>query len=221
MPNLSPVWFRRIFRPGCFLHISPEPRCSPPGSSLIVNIKARLAATLLGVMLLMFVLLIHVPKLASDPTVIMAWTRALQDVGIASVAFMLAGALSKQENLTAKFGFYVFAVLLMVFGFHQFFGLDFLSAKVAPYLPLRILWVYITGVGMIVTAVSVDLGKNTKVIAIALGGWMLILNLLLHVYQLGNSPYNPIFWTGAMIDLAITCGVFVLAEESSRRNEFP
>lgn len=187
------------------------------GVSLIVNIKSRLAATLLGVMLLMFVLLIHVPKLASDPAVMMTWTRALQDVAIASAAFMLAGALSKQETengalkLAAKLGFYTFAVLLIVFGFHQFFNLDFLPAKVAPYLPLRVFWVYITGAAMVITAMTIFIGKKTTVTALALGIWMLTLNLLLHVYLLASSPYNPIFWTGAMLELAITCGVFVIA----------
>jgi uncharacterized membrane protein len=192
------------------------------GVSLIVNIKARLAAMLLGIMLLIFVLLIHVPKLASDSTVMMAWTRALQDVAIASAAFMLAGALSKQESqngvlkLAAKLGFYTFAVLLIVFGFHQFFNLDFLPAKVAPYLPLRVFWVYITGSAMVLTAVTVFIGMKTTVTALALGGWMLVLNLLLHVYLLAGSPHNPIYWTGAMLELAITCGVFVLAGASLR-----
>ncbi len=184
--------------------------------SLIVNIKARLAAILLGAMLLMFVLLIHVPKLAGDATVIMTWTRALQDIAIACVAFMLAGALSKQEmfKIIAKLSCYTFAVLLVVFGFHQFFNLDFLPAKVAPYLPLRIVWVYLTGAAMIVTAVSAFVGKKTMAIAFALGIWMLILNLLLHFYLLVGAPYNPIYWTGAMLELAITCGVFVLAGTS-------
>lgn len=191
------------------------------GVSLIINIKSRLAATLLGVMLLMFVLLIHIPKLVGDPTVMMTWTRALQDVAIASAALMLAGALSKQEaengmlRLAVRLGFYTFAVLLIVFGFHQFFNLDFLPAKVAPYLPLRVFWVYITGLAMAVTAVSIFTGTKTKMTALALGGWMLLLNLLLHIYLLANSPYNPIFWTGAMLELAITCGVLVLAAASA------
>lgn len=193
------------------------------GVSLIVNVKARLAATLLGVMLLIFVLLIHVPKLANDLTVMMTWTRALQDVAIASAAFMFAGMLSKQKtengavNLAAKLSCYTFAVLLIVFGVQQFLNLDFLTAKVAAYIPLRLFWVYVTGTAMVVTAVSIFIGKITRVAALALGIWILILNLLLHVYLLADSPYNPIYWIGAMLDLAITCGVFVLAGASVER----
>jgi len=180
------------------------------GIGLLTNIKARLAAILLGVMLLMFVLQIHVPKIAGDPSMV-NWTRSLQDLAIASVAFMLAGALSNDNGTLNRLSRYAFAILLIVFGVHQVLNLDFLVTKVALYIPFRIFWVYITGAAMVLTAVSVFTGTKTKVTAFALGGWMLILNLLLHIYSLAISPYNPLFWIAAMLDLAITCGVFVLA----------
>jgi uncharacterized membrane protein YphA (DoxX/SURF4 family) len=189
------------------------------GMSLIANIKARLAALLLGAMLLMFILLIHIPKIAGDPSV-MNWTRAMQDAAIASVAFILAGALSKDRtgdgilNTLSGFSRYAFALLLIIFGLHQFLNLDFLVTKAAPYLPLRMFWVYITGSAMVITAVSIFTGKKTKAIAFALGIWMLLMNLLLHIYRLGSSPYDPIYWIGAMLDLAITCGAFILASKS-------
>lgn len=186
------------------------------GVSLIVNIKARLAAALLGVMLLMFVLLLHVPKIAGDPSTI-NWTRTLQDLAIASTAFMLAGALSKSKiendvlDKIAKLSRYVFAILLIVFGVQQFLNLDFLTAKVAPYLPLRIFWVYLTGATMVITGASVLIIKKARLAAFALGTLMLILNLLMHVYLLASSLHTPLLWTAAMLDLAITCGVFILA----------
>ena len=68
------------------------------GISFIVNRMAWLAAALLGTMLVMFILLIHIPKLIGDSSVIQNWTRALQDIALASIAFMLAGNLSKTEN---------------------------------------------------------------------------------------------------------------------------
>ncbi|HLA96341.1 MAG TPA: hypothetical protein VK612_11520 [Pyrinomonadaceae bacterium] len=109
------------------------------GISLITNIKAHLAPFWLGVMMLSFILLIHVPKISGEPSSLMTWTRALQDVAIALVAFMLAAELSKDKLASfARYASYVFAALLVVFGIHQFLDLDFLVTKTAPYLPLRI-----------------------------------------------------------------------------------
>jgi uncharacterized membrane protein YphA (DoxX/SURF4 family) len=190
------------------------------GISLTVNIKARLAAVLLGAMLMTFVLLIHIPKLAVGAPAI-GWTRALQDAAIAALAFMLAGALPnrKTENdaadIIARTSRYAFAILLIVFGVQQFLNMDFLTAKVASFLPLRIVWIYLTGAAMVLAGVCVLANKKTRLAAFALGGLMLILNLLLHVYLLANSPQSPLLWTGAMLDLAITCGAFVLAAASS------
>lgn len=185
--------------------------------SLMTNIKSRLAATLLGVMLVMFFLLIQVPKLAAGDWSAVIWTRVWQDFAIASAAFMLAGILAKQKieadvtDKIARLSRYAFATLLIVFGVQQFLNLDFMTAKVAPYLPLRIVWVNLTGAAMIITGVCVLLGKKARLAAFALAAWMLILNLLLHIYLLANAPHVPLLWTSAMLDLAITCGTFILA----------
>ncbi len=187
------------------------------GLSFIFNVRARLAAALLDVMLLVFILLLHTRTLANDSSAI-NWTRALQDAAIASAAFMLAGILSKGENdflsAVAKISRYIFAALLIVFGIQQFLNLDFLTTKVAAYLPLRIFWVYLTGALMIITGGCVLINKKARFAALTLGVLMIILNLLLHVYQLALAPHTPLLWTAAMLDLTITCGVFFLAETS-------
>lgn len=189
------------------------------GLSFIFNVKARLAAALLGLMITMFIVLLHVSTIAKDSSAI-NWTRALQDLSIASTAFMLAGLLSKSKDdflgTVAKISRYLFAVLLIVFGIEQFLNLDFLTAKAASFLPLRIFWVYLTGAWMIVTGASVLINKKAEPAAFALGTMMLVLNLLLHVHLLMLAPQNPLLWTAAMLDLAITCGVFFLAETSSK-----
>lgn len=191
------------------------------GLSLISGIKARLASALLGAMLFGFVVLIHIPKLTLNPSVkAIDWTRAFQDLAILSAALMLAGALGKRNRSSdyldkiARLSRYVFAVLLIVFGAQQFLNPEFVTAKVAPYLPGRMLWVYLTGAAMIVAGVFVLINKKPRFAAVMLGALMFALNLLLHVYLLANAPQAPLLWTGAMLDLAITSGVFILAVTS-------
>ena len=194
------------------------------GTSLIVNRKARLAASLLGLMLLMFVVLIHVPKLAGGGALTaIDWTRALQDLAIASAAFMLAGLLAEQNHESGapdkivRASRYLFAILLIVFGMQQFLNFDFLTAKVALYLPWRMFWVYLTGASFVTAGASVLVNRKAQSAAFALGVLMLILNLLLHVYQLANSPQTPLLWTAAMLDLALTGAVFILAVASGKQ----
>lgn len=188
------------------------------GLSLIAGIKARLAAVLLGVMLLMFFLTIQVPKMIGGNWSAVNWTRIFQDFAIAAAAFMLAWILSKREESEpdvwkkiAGLSHYVFAALLIVFGIGQFFNLDFLTAKVPEYLPFRIFWVYLTGIAMIITGASVFINKKARTAAIALATFLLILNLLRYAPLFLTGAYNALLLTAAMLDLTIICGVFFLA----------
>lgn len=189
------------------------------GISLIAGIKARLAAALLGAMLLSFFLLIQVPKIIGIDSSPVNWTRISQDFAIAASAFLLAGILSKRGEAgeqdifskVSRFSRYVFAALLIVFGIQQFFNLDFLTAKVPGYFPLRIFWVYLAGIAMIATGASIFINKKARTAAIALGIFLLVLNLLRYLPLFLTGAYNALLLTAAMLDLTINCGVFILA----------
>ena len=187
------------------------------GLSFIVNRKSALAAALLGVMILIFILLLHTRTLSKDASNIVNWTRALQDLAITASAFMLAGILSKREGeksilpKIAEPSRYIFAALLIVFGIQQFFNLDFLTAKVPDYLPLRIFWVYLAGIAMIATAISVLINQKARTATISLGAFLLVVNTLRYAPLFLSGAYNALLLTAAMLDLTITCGVFILA----------
>ncbi|MDQ3714211.1 MAG: hypothetical protein M3388_18620 [Acidobacteriota bacterium] len=194
------------------------------GLAFIFNRKASLAAVLLGTMLLMFILLIHIPKLASVDYSAINWTRALQDLALAATALILAGVLSKQKaenNLLKNISMvsrYLLAILLIVFGVQQFMNLDFLTAKVPVYLPLRMFWVYLTGMWLIITGANVLINKKARLFAVVLGAVLLIVNLLNYVPALMSESRSALLLTAAMLDLAITCGVFILADSSPEEN---
>jgi uncharacterized membrane protein len=197
------------------------------GVSLITGVKARLAAALLGLMLLMFFLMIQVPKLIGGDSSAVNWTRVLQDFAIAAGSFMLAGILSKREEgeqgifqKIGRFSRYIFAALLIIFGIQQFFYLDFLTAKVPGYFPLRIFWVYLTGVAMIIAGASVIINKRARSSAIILGAFLLILNTLRYAPLFLGGASNALLLTAAMLDLAITCGVFIFAFASPGEGKF-
>ena len=189
------------------------------GLAFIFNRQAALAAVLLGTMLLMFILLIHIPKLASVEYAAINWTRALQDLALASIAFVLAATASQREvennflrNISTV-SRYLLAILLIVFGVQQFFNLDFLTAKIPVYLPMRMLWVYLTGALLIITGASVLINRKAKLFVVALGVFLLLINLLNYVPALAASESRTaILLTAAMLNLAITAGVFILAD---------
>jgi len=184
------------------------------GISFIINRFARLAAILLGVMLLIFILLIHVPKVSASPSDIKIWTRPLQDIALASIAFLLANKLARPGILApiAKAGRYGLALMLIAFGIQQFFDLDFLTAKIPTFLPLRVVWNYLAGAALVAAGLCVIIDIKTRLAAFATGVILLFINLLNYSYLLANEPYNPGLWTQVMINLAITFGVLIFAD---------
>jgi len=63
--------------------------------SIIVNIKARLAATLLGVMFSTWVFILHLPRVASAPHNGNEWTSAFVALAMCGGAWITAGTLSE------------------------------------------------------------------------------------------------------------------------------
>ena len=191
------------------------------GLSFIVNRFTRIAALLLGLMLSLFILLIHVPALFAKPFAVAAWTRPLQDTALACAAFLLAKLIAdrwSEIKISSKISsvlLYKFAAVLIGFGVQQFFNLDFLTAKIPPFLPLRIVFVYLMGTAMIVAGISVFFNRKRQIILTALGIFMLIAGLLNHIFILAMDIRQPLLWTAAMLDLAVTAGVFIVADASS------
>ena len=69
--------------------------------SFVVNIKVRLAGTLLGVMLLIFALSIHLPGVigADNPQAMqMSMTSLLKDLALAGAAFFIAAEADSERD---------------------------------------------------------------------------------------------------------------------------
>jgi uncharacterized membrane protein len=70
------------------------------GVAMITRIKARLAATMLGVMLLTWVLVLHIPRAIADPYSGIGgeWTSVFEALAESGIAFILGETLSERER---------------------------------------------------------------------------------------------------------------------------
>lgn len=183
------------------------------GISFLINKFSSLAANLLGLMLTGFILLIHIPKLATAFADINAWTRPLQDIALACTCFILANSLSSNSisGKIAKVSRYVFAFAIIGFGVQQIFDLDFLTAKIPAYFPARFFWTYLTAIIMFASAISLIINKKARSAVFVLGMFLLVINLLNYAFLLFGNLSNAQIWTAAMVIWAVTIGIFILA----------
>jgi uncharacterized membrane protein len=71
------------------------------GISLLSGVRARLAATLFTVMIIAFAVLVHIPRVAGNPTSHMEWAMLFIAVSLAGAAWILRAAVVAEETRDA------------------------------------------------------------------------------------------------------------------------
>ncbi|MDO6433856.1 hypothetical protein Q4E93_24835 [Flavitalea sp. BT771] len=184
------------------------------GISFILRRQVRLAAFLLGCMLLLFILMVHPLLLSGEPQGGIHWTRALQDTAIMAAAFGLCLVYSPhpsspKASIIVK---YCYALPLMVLGAQHFTHNAFVTAKIPAWFPLIDVFDYLIGIALIAAALGILFTRNAHRTAVRLGVLLMILLILHHIPLLAANIHNAIEWTGAMLDLALAAGAFIVAQ---------
>lgn len=159
--------------------------------SIILERYSKVAALLLGIMLLLFVVLLHVHNLVvSHGALLVFWTTALRDIAFSGGAFALAGSLSKptpsnRPPLLVPLARFFVAIPTIVFGIE-----DLLHPTLAPGVPLdkitptwipgHLFWAYLAGAVLIASGACILVNRKGRLAATYLG--IMILLLVLFVY---------------------------------------
>lgn len=158
--------------------------------SIVAKRYAKLAATLLGSMLFLFVVLMHVPAILADPRDRFAWAIGFRDLAFSGGAFTFAGAQSKAQPANGvpglvTLGRFFIAVPALYFGIEHFFHPDYVPGipldRLTPtWIPGRLFWAYLGGAVILVAGACIVVNKKARLAATYLG--IIILLQVLFVY---------------------------------------
>lgn len=85
-------------------------------------------------------------------------------------------------NAFLSLGRWLFPLPFLVFGLFHFMNAQAMSDYVVPaYMPAKIIWVYLSGAGLIAAAVSMYLGKYDKLATTLLSVFLLLLVVMVHL----------------------------------------
>jgi uncharacterized membrane protein YphA (DoxX/SURF4 family) len=160
-------------------------------ASLVLKKQARLAATLLGLMLFLFVVLMHIPNVVANPRDRIAWAIALRDLAFSGGALAFAGMQtaewrSKGKNILTTVGRIFFAVAAIVFGAEQILHSDGVPgvplARLTPaWIPGHRFWPYVTGAVFLVAGPCLLANRKTRLAATGLGAMVLVLMVFVYL----------------------------------------
>jgi uncharacterized membrane protein len=197
------------------------------GASVLANQKARLMACLLGLLWFLWVILLHVPKLAANPRDGGEWTTAFETLAIGGAALVLAGTLPVErpdlrswERAMVKalpVGRYLFGISLPVFGILHFIYLDYVAGAIPAWIPAPTFWAYLTGVAHIAAGLSIVINVKARLAALLLGWMFGLWVLLLHIPRAVASSHNRNEWSSTIIALAMCGGSLLIAGSLIRK----
>jgi uncharacterized membrane protein len=166
--------------------------------SIVVKRYSQLAATLLGTMILLFVVLLHIPRVAADPHDRISWAVALRDLSFSSGAFAFAGAQRRLQSTTATsllvtLARHCIAVTSIFFGVEHFLHPEFAPgvplAKITPtWIPLHLFWAYLAGTVLLVAGACLLINKKSRLAATYLGLTILLIALVIYLPILISIP---------------------------------
>ena len=155
-------------------------------TSLALTRHVRLAATLLGVMFLLFVLLIHLPNVIAKPERLF-WTILLRDLSFAGGAWALAG------GRMAVIGRIWIAVAAVFFAVVYFLHPDIapgvpLLKLTPPWVPLRLFWGYLMGALLLLAGVASLVNRRARLAATWLAIAVTLSVLLVYIPLMALAP---------------------------------
>src|SRR5712692_5100090 len=182
---------------------------------ILTKMLARPAATMLGVMFFLFVVLLHIPRIVGNSSDGNEWTSGFVALAMCGGAWVLASAAPLHHRETAdpflKLGRYFFALAFVAFGMQHFIYARFAVGLGPPWFPGRPLWACLTGVVFVAAGAAIVLGKKARVAATLLGTILLLFFLLLHIPRIAAQLHNPGPWTSGFEALALCGAALVLA----------
>ena len=166
--------------------------------SIATKIQVRWSGLLFGIMMSLFVAMVHIQRVIANPKDRIAWVIVLREMSFAGGAWILAAIAMREQNKRKLIN--VGRVLIAIAAI--FFGVEhFLHPAGCPGVPLEILtpaWVpgrlllgYLTGAILLVAGACILLNKKTRIAATYLGAWILLLVLFLYGPILIASLADP------------------------------
>lgn len=162
------------------------------GAFIAIDKKARQISLLLGAVLLAVFCFWFVPyQFIVSPNYMHLgnWENGEKELALAGGAFAIAACfpvkstkgLFKFLNKIIPLGAILYAITIISFGILHFQHAKEASDYVPDWIPSRLFWVYLAGVGLLGSGIAILLRIWTRLIATLLGSMILIWFLILHI----------------------------------------
>ena len=168
--------------------------------SIATRIGVRWSGLLFGIMMFLFVAMIHLPGALHRPDRII-WVIVFREMAFGGGGWILAGSArdgwrGPVQGALIAVGRVFVTLALVVFGVEHFLhptGLPGvpLAKQMPAWIPGPVLIDYVTGAALLVTAGSILLARKARTVAACLGGWLVLMVLVIYGPVLVGALSDP------------------------------
>jgi uncharacterized membrane protein len=169
--------------------------------SIATKIAVRWSGLLLGIMMFMFVAMLYLPFALQHLHARITWMIVCRESSFGGAAWIFAanarnGWRGPAKTTLITVGRILIAIAAIVFGVEHFLhpmGLPGvpLVKEMPAWVPGRVLIDYVTGAALLVAGGSILLNRKTRTVAACVGGWILLLVLVIYGPVLIMALSNP------------------------------
>jgi uncharacterized membrane protein YphA (DoxX/SURF4 family) len=187
--------------------------------------KAVVSARLLGAGFFLVFLIFYLLKILAF-LLQRSWgqaldTRGFETLATAATAFVLAAAFPAEGGdflgrpfsvrTTAQAGRILFAISLATFGVMHVRYPRGVASLIPAWIPARVFLAYFTGAGFLAAALSIALGKVTRLAGSLLAAMFLIWVVVLHSPRVAHALHNGDEWSSLLFALCMGGAGFIFA----------
>ena len=168
--------------------------------SVATKIQVRWSGLLFGIMMFLFVAMLHVPGALAKPHERIPWTIVFREMSFGGAGWVLAGTAMGRDRASGKIlitvGRILIAITALFFGVEHFLhplGLPGvpLEKEMPTWVPARAIIGYLTGAFLLAAGLCFLSGKKTRMAATYLGAWILLMVLSIYGPVLITALSNP------------------------------
>jgi uncharacterized membrane protein len=195
--------------------------CIVSGIGLLWRRKAVLAARVLLLYLLLYLLVFRVPGLSHGLTVDVYWSLS-QTLVLVAAAWVLyasfAGDWDRQRFNFAtgdkglRIARALYGVAIIPFGIAHFQYLEHTASMVPGWLPAHMAWAYLTGVAFIAAGLAVLIGVCARLAAALSALEMGLFLALVWVPAMATRTLNRFEWGEVLVTCVLTAAAWVVAD---------
>ncbi len=204
------------------------------GVAILFGKAARLAALLLGAVILVSFAMLHLPLVIANPYTGGLWTSAGKALALAGGSFLVADSLHEELNTPAHwlasvvkafarfipFGRSFLGAFLILCGIQHFIYVEFVATLVPSWIPGHLFWTYFTGAALIAGGVGIIIPMTARLAASLTGIMIFLWVVLLHIPRAVADLHNANETTAVFEALAISGAAILVAVCQKTKNRY-